>query len=270
MKYEESEIVELKKSVSELKEAVISISAILNKHSRGKVYFGIRNDGAVMGQIVGSKTLRDISQVISGNIEPRIYPKIQQVEINNKTCIKVSFEGKDAPYFAFGRAYMRVADEDRQISVRELEHFIIKKNKDKLRWDNEICAKARLSDISAKKLKVFLKAAGLKYDTQLNSLAKLKLLSGRKLLNAAVLLFAKSPQIFFPNAKLRCAVFARTDAAFIIDRKEFEGDVFHLIEKAQEYILENIHIGMRIEGLRRIDVPEIDKEAFREAIINAI
>jgi type I restriction enzyme R subunit len=34
-------------------------------------------------------------------------------------------------------------------------------------------------------------------------------------------------------------------------------------------ILKNIHIGMRLEGLRRVDVPEIDKEAFREAIINA-
>ena len=31
----------------------------------------------------------------------------------------------------------------------------------------------------------------------------------------------------------------------------------------------NIHIGMKLEGLRRIDVPEIDKAAFREAIINA-
>ncbi len=42
-----------------------------------------------------------------------------------------------------------------------------------------------------------------------------------------------------------------------------------LIEKAEKYILENIHIGMRLEGLYRVDVPEINKEAFREAIINA-
>ena len=26
---------------------------------------------------------------------------------------------------------------------------------------------------------------------------------------------------------------------------------------------------MRLEGMRRIDIPEIDKDAFREAIINA-
>ena len=269
MEYRESETVELKKSTSELKEAVISITAILNKHSHGEVYFGIKNDGSVIGQQAGTKTLRDISQAISANIEPKIYPKIQELKINNKPCIKVSFEGKDVLYFAFGRDYMRVTDEDRQISARELEYLIVKKNKDKLRWDNEVCPRAKLSDISVKKLKGFLKNAGLKYDSLFNSLTKLKLLSGRKLLNAAVILFAKKPQDFFVNAKLRCAVFGKIDTSFIIDRKEFEGDIFYLIERAQEYILENIHIGMRVEGLRRIDILEIDKEAFREAIINA-
>lgn len=251
MEYKETETLELKKSTSELKEAVISISAILNKHNRGEIYFGIKNDGAVVGQQVVNKTLRDISRAISESIEPKIYPKIREVKINNKSCIKVNFEGKDTPYFAFGRAYMRVADEDRQISARELEHLIIKKNKDKLHWDKEACLRAKLSDISARKLRAFLKIAGLKYDSPFNSLAKLKLLSGRKLLNAAVVLFAKTPQDFFPNAKLRCAVFGKTDTSLIIDRKEFEGDIFYLIERAQEYILENIHIGMRVEGLRR-------------------
>ena len=269
MKYKESETVEFKKTTSELKEAVISVSAILNKHSRGEVYFGIKNDGSVIGQDVGSKTLRDISHAISENIEPKIYPKIRQIKINNKTCIKVSFEGKDAPYFAYGRAYMRVADEDRQISARELEHLIINKNKDKLRWDNEICPQARISNISMRKLKTFLKIAGLKYDMPFNSLAKLKLLSGRKLLNTAVILFAKKPQDFFPNAKLRCAVFATTDTALPADMQDFEGDLFYLIKQAEEYFIRNIHMGMRLEGFYRVDVPEIDKEAFREAVINA-
>ncbi len=269
MKFEESETVEFKKSTSELKEGIISISAILNKQGAGELYFGVNDDGTVLGQQISPKTLRDVSKAISDNTEPKIYPKIKAIKIQRKTCIAVFFEGKDAPYFAYGRAYMRTADESRQLSARQLEHFILKKNKDKLRWDTEICRQAKLSDISVKKLKVFLKAAGLRYDSTRNALGKLKLLSGGKLLNAAMILFAKNPQNFFPNAKLRCAVFNRTDTSYIVDRKEFEGDLFHLIEKAEEYILEHIHIGMRVEGLRRIDVPEIDKEAVREAIINA-
>jgi ATP-dependent DNA helicase RecG len=41
MIYKESETLELKKSTSELKEAIISISAILNKHNSGEDIFGI-------------------------------------------------------------------------------------------------------------------------------------------------------------------------------------------------------------------------------------
>ena len=51
--------------------------------------------------------------------------------------------------------------------------------------------------------------------------------------------------------------------------KDFYGDVFALINKAEEYTLEHINIGIRLEGLLRVDVPEIDREAFREAIVNA-
>ena len=215
------------------------------------------------------KTIRDVSKSFADHIEPKIYPHINRLVIDGKTCIKVRFKGNDIPYFAYGRAYIRVADEDRQLSAKELEVLIIRKNKDKLRWDTGICKEAKITDISAKKVKSFLKGLGLKYDTVSNALEKLRLMSYGKLLNTAVILFAKKPQAFLPNARLRCAVFGTTDTSFTIDMQDFEGDIFYLIEKAEGYILKNIHIGMKLEGLRRIDVPEIDKAAFREAIINA-
>ncbi len=268
-RFKETETLELKKSTSELKDAIISIASILNKHQKGEIYFGIKNDGTTVGQDVSEQTIRDVSKTISDNIEPKIYPKISKVNLNGADCIHVEFQGNNAPYYAYGRAYMRVGDEDRQLSAKELEDIILRKNKDKMRWDTQICEKAKLEDISSVKLKNFLKISGLKYDTIKNSLEKLRLISDGKLLNAALILFGKKPQSFFPNAKLRCAVFGTTDTSFTIDMKDFEGDLFYLIGKAEDYVLNNIHIGMRLEGLRRVDVPEIDKEAFREAIINA-
>ena len=38
----ESETVEFKRTTSELKEAIISIVGILNKHGSGELYFGIK------------------------------------------------------------------------------------------------------------------------------------------------------------------------------------------------------------------------------------
>jgi len=266
---DETETLELKRSTSELKEAIVSISAMLNKHQKGGLYFGINNDGRVIGQDIGESTLRDVSRAISENIEPKIYPRIACASIDGIACIHVEFQGNDAPYYAYGRAYMRVGDEDRQLSAKELESLILSKNKDRLRWDMQACEKAKPDDISPKKLKLFLKASGLKYCGIRNSLDKLGLLSSGKPLNAAVILFGKKPQSFFQNAKLRCAVFGTTDTSFTIDMQDFEGDLFYLIERAEEYVLKNIHIGMRLDGLRRVDVPEIDKEAVREAVINA-
>ena len=46
MKFEGNETIELKKSTSELKDAVISICAMLNQHGKGTVYFGIADDAA--------------------------------------------------------------------------------------------------------------------------------------------------------------------------------------------------------------------------------
>src|SRR5665647_1142033 len=145
-KFQETETIELKKSTSELKEAIISLVAMLNKHQRGEIIFGIRNDGTVVGQQVSDKTIRDVSKAIADHVEPRIYPVVEHVTLAGKAGIKVQAEGGEHPYYAYGRAYIRVGDEDRQLSAKELENLILAKNRDRLRWDTEICEKATLDD----------------------------------------------------------------------------------------------------------------------------
>jgi len=269
MEFAENETLELKRSTSELKEGIKSIVAMPNKHRHGELYFGIRDDGTIVGQEIGKDTLRNISISIANHIEPRICPTIETTSINGKTCIQVRFRGNDGPYYAYGRGYQRVGDEDRRLTPMELEKKIVEKNKEKLRWDTRVDTTASISDLSEECFLRFVGLAGLKFTTIENILEKLSLISNGNLLNTAVILFAENPERFFPNLKLRCAVFGRTTTDYIIDRQEFSGDIFFLIDMAEKYILENIHIGMKIEGMYREDIPEIDREAFREAIINA-
>lgn len=259
----ENERVEFKKSLAELKEGLISIAAMLNKHGGGELWFGLRNDGTPVGLDITDKTLRDLSQAIAAHIEPKIYPAVSTVDLQGKHCIKVAFSGGEAPYYAYGRAYMRVADEDRQLSAKELENIILDKNQESLRWDNRPC-EATLADLDEGKVKKFVELAGLPWDSMPNALEKLGVLHKGKLLNPAPLFFGKEPDL-----QLRCAVFATTSSSTILDRHDYEGTILELIEEAQKYILKNIHIGMRLEGLYRVDVPEISTAAMREAIINA-
>jgi ATP-dependent DNA helicase RecG len=259
----ENEKIEFKKSLAELKAGLVSISAILNKHGDGELWFGIRNDGKAVGLEVSEKTLRDISQAIAAHIEPRIYPCVAREKIDNADCIKIAFSGRESPYYANGRAYMRVADEDRQLSARELENLILARKRKALRWDNEVW-NGSLDDLDEEKLKRFTERAGLAWDNRHNVLEKLGLIREGRPVNAAPLFFAGNSPM-----QLRCAVFATTDSATIIDRHDLGGDILELIEEAQKYILKNIHIGMRLKGLYREDVPEISIEALREVIINA-
>ena len=98
----ENEQLEFKKSTSEFKEAVKSMSAILNKHGGGELLFGVRNDGIPLGQHISEKTLREISQTISNSIEPKVYPIISEVTLDGKDCVSVKFNGVETPYFAHG------------------------------------------------------------------------------------------------------------------------------------------------------------------------
>lgn len=258
----ETETVELKKSLAELKQGLISLAAMLNKHGQAELWFGIAPNGKAVGLEINEKTLRDVSQAITAHIEPAIYPHITQQRIDGKHCLHIKAEGWQQPYLAYGRAYMRVADEDKKLSASELKNLILQNNQDALRWENEPSG-LTLEQLNPEKISRFLALADLPPDSAASALEKLDLLRQGVPLNAAKLFFSDAP------IQLRCAVFATHTSSTIIDRHDFDGDILELIEEAEKYALKNIHIGMRLEGLRRVDVPEIPLKAIREALVNA-
>jgi len=260
---QESETIEFKKSLAELGEGLNSLTSILNKHGAGELWFGIKNDGTPAGMDVTETTLRKVSQAIAAHIEPKIFPEVSKVSVAGKSCIRVAFSGSERPYYSHGRAYMRVADEDRQLSAKEIEAVILRRNRSHRGWDSEPIPETSFKPDAAK-VRAYVRKAGLPWTNAQAALQNLGLHSDGRYLNAARVFFAKPPAL-----TLRCAVFATTTTATIIDQHDFHGDILTLIEEAEKYILKNIRIGMKLHGLTRVDVPEIDPEAFREAIINA-
>ena len=259
----ESETIEFKKSLAELGEGLNSLAAILNKHGAGELWFGIKNDGSPVGMEVTETTLRKVSQAIAAHIEPKIFPEVSKVLLSGTACIRVGFSGTEKPYYSHGRAYIRVADEDRQLSAKEIETIILRKNRSHRGWDSEPITDASFKPDAAK-VRAYVRKAGLPWTNAQAALESLGLIVDGHSLTAARVFFAKPPAL-----TLRCAVFATSTTATLIDQHDFQGDILSLIEEAEKYILKNIRIGMKLQGLTRVDVPEIDPEAFREAIINA-
>ena len=99
----ESETVEFKESLSQLKEGLISLTAMLNKSGQGTVYFGVNDDGELIGlKDVGKKTIHDISQAIGDGILPRIIPTVLLENKDGRDYILVSAKGYELPYSSKG------------------------------------------------------------------------------------------------------------------------------------------------------------------------
>ena len=105
----ETETIEFKESTGEIHQAIESIAAILNKYSRGELYFGINDDGSLKGQVVKDSTIKTISDAILRDIEPRITPTIERQSYENIN----SFYGMQKPYSAFGKFLVRVGTQNR-------------------------------------------------------------------------------------------------------------------------------------------------------------
>jgi ATP-dependent DNA helicase RecG len=135
----ESETVELKKSTAELREAVVSLAEMLNKHGVATVYFGVFDDGRVCGQTIGRQTVRDVTQAVVDNVEPKIFPRVEVREIEGKDCLVVEARGSHYLHFAYGRAYVRVGESDKAMTVHEVETRIVRKKK--VLWESELSTK---------------------------------------------------------------------------------------------------------------------------------
>jgi predicted HTH transcriptional regulator len=153
----ESETIEFKKTTGELRESIISIASMLNKHGYGTVYYGVQDNGEIKGQDIGNRTLREISQAIANYIKPQIIPTITLELLDNKNVIKVVSKGYEKPYSAYGKYYIRSADEDRELTPSQLREFMreVKENDEIVQID------ASNQDLKFTQLKTLFASKGL-------------------------------------------------------------------------------------------------------------
>jgi ATP-dependent DNA helicase RecG len=266
----ESERLEFKKTTAELNEAVVSIAAILNKQGSGELYFGVNNDGTPLGMDISDKTLRDISQAISQHLEPKIFPEITDVYFLQNHCIHVVFQGDDAPYFAFQKAYIRVADTDKQMTRDELERFMLQKNERKNTWDAAISERT-IDEVDEKTLKAYLTKANramridFTYSTKEEVLNRLRLVKFGHVVNAADVLFCEPAYL-----ETQMATFATDQKLTFLDIDRRSGRIGDLIEMSERYIGDAINWRVVFDGsIERKEIPEIPMDAVREALINS-
>lgn len=104
-------------------------------------------------------------------------------------------------------------------------------------------------------------------------LTHLNLIEGKRVTNAAVLLFGKRPQRYFITSEIKCAHFHGYEVTKPIPSYQvYKGDVFHLIDQAVDFVLSKIAltVGSRDKGAEVNVRYELPVQAVTEAIVNAV
>ena len=270
METRESETIEFKKSTTQLKEAVISICAMLNKHEKGTVYFGIKDDGSVYGQEIGKKTISDISHEIRNNLKPLPVIDISTIKVEDKDVIVIKANGDDTPYSAYGRYYTRVDDADVYMDSKSLWKFFESKDKTYSKWEEEATSYS-IEQINEEQLIQYIREANeigrlnYVYRNPMEALGKLNLINEDGFLNnAGYFLFGNDGPV-----KLKEVIYPTDERTNFTDLKQFHGNIFECINEGMRYIQNNIHYAAEIVGAKRIETPEIPVKAVREIVINA-
>lgn len=254
----ETESVEFKKTTGELREGMISLASMLNKNGKGVLYFGVRNDGEIIGQQIGDRTLREISQGIANAIKPQIIPTIIMELCDDKNVIKVTVEGDEKPYSAYGKYYMRSADEDREISPQQLRSLMLSVS------DSIVNIETNNQELTFDQLKTLYTGNDLTlrdntFKQNLNLLTK----NGSYNVMAGILADTNSYSI-------KVAVFRGTDKTNLIRRNEY-GYKCMLVAARQvlDYMEAMNDTVVDMDGSLRQERKLFDFPCFREAWLNA-
>ncbi len=158
-----------------------------------------------------------------------------------------------------------------------LQQFLLKKMGRS--WDDITNERATLEDIDRKAIDYFLKKGteaqripeserDVSTKDVLESLGLLD--DNGNLKNAAVLLFGKNPQKFFPSAVFKIGRFGK-DEADLMFQDVIEGNIIQMADRVMEALQAKYLVSpVRFEGMQRYETLEIPKEAMREILYNAI
>ena len=252
----ETTTLEFKQQLS--KSYLKTVSAYAN-YGTGKIIFGIADDGTPVGLTDPQDTCLRVEHAINDSIDP--VPRFElSIEEDTRTVTLTVHEGPDKPYLFSGRAYRRA--DTSTVEVSRLEYGRLVLTGEHVSFDALV---AKEQDLAFSHLeKELASKLGVKPLDQ-NSLNSLELMApSGEYCNAAALL-ADSNQ--FPGVDV--ARFGES-TNIIHSRHAFERtSVLEQMQRTLE-VFDTYYAYEEIVGFERITKTLVPREAFREAIANAL
>jgi ATP-dependent DNA helicase RecG len=246
-----------------------SISAFANTNG-GKLFIGFDDKGNPIGVKNSKKLLEDIPNKIINKLG--ITPSVDLIKKQYKEIISISVQPAPTMISYNGKHYIRCGSTTQEVNGTELSQLILRKAGKT--WDS-LFSEAGLENINNKTVDNFKELANNKIsgisksDSISKILSNLDLINnGKKLRNAALLLFGKNPQSNFISAKARVGRFR--SGIDIADTVIAEGNLFEQLETVLEAIKKHLNVKFEIKDIQRKDIWDYPLEAIREAVINSL
>ncbi len=268
--YDKKLMLERKEPLSWLK----SISAFANTLG-GKLLYGIRNDGEVVGLENAEKDAEDISEIIKNALDPIPEFELTFDQIEDKTILVVFVKpGQETPYYVFYKghrdAYIRVGNESVKARAIDLKRLVLRGVKRS--WDSQISTFKRDNySFETLRAEYFTKTNIEFMENDFESFGLVA--SGGLLTNAGALLADKSP---ICQSRVFCTRWNGLDKSNgtmeALDDDEFSGGLLLLLERAKGFVRVNSKTRWRKaeDGSGRINYCDYPAAAVEEVIVNAL
>ncbi len=239
----------------------------------GIIYIGIDNKGNVTHLRDYAKLMEDIPNKIRNAMG--IICDVQLEDKQGKKYISIKVNPYSVAVSLRGRFYYRTGSTKMELTGVELNEFLLKKAGKT--WDDVVEEGATIKDIDEKSIAKFLedsKEKGRMPETKgltaFQILEKLQLTEGKKLKRAAIVLFGKDPNRFYPNVQVKIGRFGKdsTDLKF---HEVVEDNLVQMLDEVQLQLNHKFLIRpVDFVGMQRIEKDEYPVAALREMLLNAL
>ena len=229
------------------------------------------------GEIIGVSNIKKLLEVLPNKIRNAtgVIPAVDLREMNGKKYIAINVTPYSFPISCNGKYYLRSGSTTQELTGNALDEFILRKQG--RTWDGVPVPHVKFDDFESDAFKAFLRKAIASArltarDLEITDemlLKNLRLVEGDYLKRAAILLFHQDPENWIPGAYLKIGFFENT--ADLLHQDEIHGPLITMADKAEDLVYHKYFKGIiSYEGLQRIETYPVSRQAFREALLNAI
>jgi ATP-dependent DNA helicase RecG len=289
----EGQRIEFKAAEADSADIARAITALANSGG-GSILLGVGDDGEILGlwyaqpSHIGRniRTLPDLGawrqwavNVSRHNCDPAVPVALEHAVIDGVDVLAIHVpDGQDKPYRANGRVYVRIDAEVHEATREELARLMVESGR--VQYERLSVPEAELADLDEASLRgYFADIRRVPYPEEADERARLLVnlgfatrQTGRVVPTVAgMLLFGRRPQDRLPAATLKCAFFyGLHQGTQLRDRADVVGPLHRVIDEGAAFVARNRRLVPRMEGIRRVDVPEYPDYCVREALANGL